>query len=454
MDFIQDICSHGGECYIVGGCIRNILFSQNHNIPFPEIKDVDLLVRLLDLDQLEKILSKYGTIKEVGKSFGVIKFKSYVVTIDNLDPKKFDLLHKLQCFDIALPRTEKSIGCGYKEFEIQSNPMLTLKEDFQRRDATINAIGLQVYNIIDIIDTIFGTIHHVSVRDPIHGLDDIINKLWRAVGNPNDRFKEDPTRIMRALRQSVELDIEIEENTRLSIVSNRELLKKIIETSPVRLIDELLRMLNSPNTNKLLEIINFMDLFGFFDILGITENTYFEEAIIQKSSITHKVALLLMMNENVELWSKEHDLSASQYFKASNVPIVISFNKYNAKLNQVTTEYELLKVCCCIEKDYNKKGKYIALECIKCMQYYNSNQYIILQQLYENVKDKPLSASELNIDGLYISKKLRIAGRHIGVVKNILLENIFKNKIKNEENELKNELNNIISNDILQNDTT
>ena len=201
------------------------------------------------------------------------------------------------------------------------------------------------------------------------------------------------------------------------------------------------------------EIINFMDLFGFFDILGITENTYFEETIIQKSNITQKVALLLMANENAEIWSKEHDLSASQYFKASDVPVIISFNKYNAKLNQVVTEYELLKICCSIEKDYNKKGKYIGLECIKCMQYYNSDQYTILQQLYENIKDKPLSTSELNIDGLYISKKLRIAGRQIGVIKNILLENIFKNKIKNEEDELKNELNDIGATDILQNDS-
>jgi len=74
----------------------------------------------------------------------------------------------------------------------------SLKEDLQRRDFTINALAMTVDGeLIDLFD----------------GLKDLKQKIIRCVGNPEERFGEDPLRIFRALRFSSVLDFEIEEKT-------------------------------------------------------------------------------------------------------------------------------------------------------------------------------------------------------------------------------------------------
>lgn len=102
-DYIEDICINGGgKVYIVGGFIRNKLFNYFHNKNLP-IKDLDLLVCNVTIDDLIKILQKYDTVKTVGINFSVIKFKK-----SNTDSE----------IDIALPRTEISLDNTYKGFKI------------------------------------------------------------------------------------------------------------------------------------------------------------------------------------------------------------------------------------------------------------------------------------------------------------------------------------------------
>lgn len=74
----------------------------------------------------------------------------------------------------------------------------SLEEDLQRRDFTINALAM----------TLDG-----EVVDLFGGLDDLQNRIIRAVGNPAERFKEDPLRIFRALRFVSVLDFSIEAQT-------------------------------------------------------------------------------------------------------------------------------------------------------------------------------------------------------------------------------------------------
>ena len=137
-DYISKLCDVGGEVYVVGGANRNYLTNCIHNKNIP-IKDFDFLVRNLEATVIIEVLKKIGSVKEVGRAFGIILF-----TIETVNGTKDSI-------EFALPRTEVSTGSGYRDFIITPDPYLELKDDFSRRDATINAIGFRVYSIDDLL---------------------------------------------------------------------------------------------------------------------------------------------------------------------------------------------------------------------------------------------------------------------------------------------------------------
>jgi tRNA nucleotidyltransferase (CCA-adding enzyme) len=200
------------EVYLVGGAIRDILINK-------ETKDFDFIVRNVDATDLEAYLSKEGEVSLVGKSFGVFKFV----------PK--GLKGKIEPFDIALPRTEKAgMSGGYRDFEIQSDKDLKIEDDLSRRDFTINALAWDMIsqNLIDEFD----------------GLKDLENKTIRAIGNPNKRFQEDYTRMMRAIRFSAQLGFKIEDKTSKVIKSKSQ---EIISIPSERINEEFTKIIMSDN---------------------------------------------------------------------------------------------------------------------------------------------------------------------------------------------------------------
>lgn len=164
-----------GEIYLVGGIIRDELLNR-------ESKDFDFVVRNIDPDKLNKFLDKRGWVGLVGRNFGVFKFKPQY--------SKYK-----QPFDIALPRTEISTGAAYTDFNVQSDPKLSISDDLSRRDFTINAMAIDINKRVLI--------------DPFNGVTDIEKKIIKTVGRPQERFSEDYSRILRAIRFSSQLDFEI-----------------------------------------------------------------------------------------------------------------------------------------------------------------------------------------------------------------------------------------------------
>jgi len=167
-----------GEIFLVGGMVRDIA----QNMPS---HDYDIVIRNIPAKKLEEKLHTQGSVELVGKTFGVFKWK----------PKGWD-----EHIDIALPRTDHALGTGgYKDVEVQSDPTLHIHKDLERRDFTINAIALRL--------------NDGEIFDPFEGLDDIAQKTIRAVGDPEERFQEDYSRILRCLRFSCQLDYDIEQET-------------------------------------------------------------------------------------------------------------------------------------------------------------------------------------------------------------------------------------------------
>jgi len=162
--------------YLVGGAIRDFLLKE-------EITDLDFAVEGVGKKELAEFLEGEGNIKEVeSRAFGVFIFR----------PRG-----GRENFDIALPRSENWTGEGYKDLEVDTN--VTIKEDLSRRDFSINALAIDLkrYELIDL----FG------------GQRDLKKGVVKAVGRPEERFQEDPSRILRGIRIACQLGFKIDRQT-------------------------------------------------------------------------------------------------------------------------------------------------------------------------------------------------------------------------------------------------
>ncbi|HEX7990613.1 MAG TPA: multifunctional CCA addition/repair protein [Stenotrophomonas sp.] len=140
------------KTYLVGGAVRDSLLGQ-------QAGDRDWVVVGATQAQMEA-----DGFKAVGKDFPVF-------------------LHPLTGEEYALARTERKSGRGYRGFVVDADPSVTLEEDLQRRDFTINAIAR---------DEETG-----ELVDPWGGVRDIEQRVLRHVG---PAFVEDPLRVLRAAR--------------------------------------------------------------------------------------------------------------------------------------------------------------------------------------------------------------------------------------------------------------
>lgn len=181
-DFLKELS--GSELYLVGGAVRDAILGLPN-------KDFDFVVRNVTPDRLEHWLQTRGRVDLAGRNFGVFK----------LVPAGF-IAGKDEAVDFAIPRTEQSTEDsqgGFRDFDTQSDPSLPIETDLSRRDFTMNAMAFEV-----------GT--H-TLLDPFNGRADLADRVIRAVGNPDERFREDMTRMLRAIRFAAQLDGTIEPAT-------------------------------------------------------------------------------------------------------------------------------------------------------------------------------------------------------------------------------------------------
>jgi len=206
-DLIIQAIFKKGKIYEVGGAVRDKYIS-----PILPDKDKDYLVTGVALDELCSLLSRFGKVDLVGKSFGVIKFLPF---------KKFDGEH---VFDIALPRKEYSTGPGHKDFKVEYDHKLGVEDDLLRRDFTINAIAEDLSS--------------GKLVDPLNGRRDIKERLIR-ITNPNS-FRDDPLRMLRGVQFAARFEFELEENTLHSLQENVDLISTV---SAERIQEELNKLL-------------------------------------------------------------------------------------------------------------------------------------------------------------------------------------------------------------------
>lgn len=224
----------GAEVFLVGGTVRDLVRKTEPN-------DLDLLVRNVAPSDFQDFLRSRGDLQLVGKSFGVYLFR----------PNGAE-----ETIEIAFPRTEVSTGDGHRDFMVISDPSLSLEEDSKRRDFTLNAMYLN----LDTIDT-QGEFDRKAVIDFHNGLDHIRRRLVVAVGNPEDRIKEDPLRMLRAMVLVARTGYRLEGNTFGAIKRHARLLETV---AAERIRDELVKIME---TDKPSRAFKAMSRTGLLDLV-------------------------------------------------------------------------------------------------------------------------------------------------------------------------------------------
>lgn len=145
----------GGRVYFVGGYVRDRLQGRDN-------KDIDIEVHGIKPAALEEILDSLGSRISMGESFGIYALKGYGL-------------------DIAMPRKEKLIGRGHRDFDVTVDPFIGTYKAAQRRDFTVNALMQDVLT--------------EEVTDHFGGIDDMKKGILRHVSD--ETFCEDPLRVLR-----------------------------------------------------------------------------------------------------------------------------------------------------------------------------------------------------------------------------------------------------------------
>ncbi|MDX6480490.1 MAG: hypothetical protein QOG85_1000 [Gaiellaceae bacterium] len=182
LEEIQEyVRSLGLDAYLVGGAVRDELLGLDS-------KDADFLVLGVDTEQLRDALAPHGRVEDLvvaGRLVGV-----------RLIPRDARIRELTRAgIEFAPPRKEVSTGPGRHDFEIVADPSLSLEDDMRRRDFTVNAMARRVAD--------------GELLDPLGGRADLEARLLKTVSPQS--FREDPLRLIRALRFVSQLGFEPDE---------------------------------------------------------------------------------------------------------------------------------------------------------------------------------------------------------------------------------------------------
>ncbi|UOQ47597.1 CCA tRNA nucleotidyltransferase [Gracilibacillus caseinilyticus] len=181
-EIVKRIEAHHYQAYIVGGAVRDALLQR-------QVDDIDITTSALP-QEIQQIFPK---VIPTGLQHGTVTVRFQQTS-----------------FEVTTFRTEGKYSDFRRPDQVQF--VSDLKEDLARRDFTMNAIA---------IDSSFRPI------DPFAGRKDIEANLIRTVGDPNQRFLEDPLRMMRAIRFQSQLGFLIDESALQAISEHRKWLSKI-----------------------------------------------------------------------------------------------------------------------------------------------------------------------------------------------------------------------------------
>lgn len=262
---IDKLKEAGHAAYLVGGGVRDLLARRPP-------KDFDISTS-----------AKPEEIKQI--------FKRSCILIG----RRFRLAHIRFGHKVIEVATFRS-GENDSDLIVRDNTWGTEEEDVMRRDFTIN-----------------GLLYDPTTReviDYVGGWEDLKKKTLRTIGDPATRFKQDPVRMIRLLKFRARYGLEIEQETKQALINCRI---EIVKSSPARILEEMLRMLESGAAARFFHLLLKSGLLGLiFPSL---------EAFIQKEE-GQKIYRLLEMADQMHQKRKSKPLDRSLLVACLIFPIL------------------------------------------------------------------------------------------------------------------------------------
>lgn len=213
----------GFQAFLVGGGVRDLLLGDTP-------KDFDISTDATP----EEIKQLFRNAMIIGRRFKIIHLR-YGREIIEVTTFRAHHAPENEFEDDASNRSIKGLDSAHSSsgMILRDNVWGNINDDALRRDFTANAL--------------YYTTDGFRVLDFANGLEDIDNNVLRMIGDPATRYREDPVRMLRAIRFAAKLDFTIEPGTRAPLDELASLLESI---SPARLFDETLKMLTGGHAEE------------------------------------------------------------------------------------------------------------------------------------------------------------------------------------------------------------
>jgi poly(A) polymerase len=212
----------GYQAFLVGGCVRDAMLGLHP-------KDFDVATNATP----DEVRALFSNCRLIGRRFRLahVRFGREIIEVAT--------------FRAAANHSDDDHAHDDEGRIVRDNVYGTIDEDVWRRDLTCNSL---YYNIADF-----------SIWDYTGGVEDIEQRHIRLIGDPDKRFREDPVRMLRAVRFAAKLDFTIDATVVKAIRQDRPLLANV---PAARLFDEFLKLFQSGHAEKTFQLLREHDLFS------------------------------------------------------------------------------------------------------------------------------------------------------------------------------------------------
>lgn len=223
LNVVKHLTNHHYQAYLVGGSVRDLLLKQKP-------KDFDVATSATP-NQVKKL---FKNARLIGRRFKLahIYFRRELIEVATFRGKE--------------EKSSKAQETNQDGMVIRDNVFGTLESDVWRRDLSINAL--------------YYCPKQHAIIDYVGGVKDIEDKTIRIIGKPDERFTEDPVRMIRAIRFAAKLDFFIEAETAKSMLKNAHLIQGV---SNARLFEEVIKVFHSGHGQKAQKLLVEYKLFEY-----------------------------------------------------------------------------------------------------------------------------------------------------------------------------------------------
>lgn len=282
LEIISILKSKMFEAYIVGGAVRDFILDI-------DFKDIDIATSATPSDVIE--LFKNCNIDDTYASLGCVVIREYGFN-----------------YEITTFRNEEYVKCKIKDVHYSKK----FAEDAIRRDYTINALALTP---------------NLTIIDQVDGRNDLQKGIVRIIGKGKQRFREDPSRILRGLKLVSKYNYKIESNTLRAMRKSRVLLKEI---SDVKFVTEMEAILSEKNSLQALRVIDDNNLFKFLPTYA-----YWVKLMIKKHkqlTLVEKYCLLYRITGEMPKNIEARKEMAMEVKKIADASLNISVNQVDSMM--------------------------------------------------------------------------------------------------------------------------